>query len=70
MINFKKELIEKRKVLDGNVKIYNSVVRENLDDIKKLFKDSGFKISTERKNNNSLTLQLGTHQYIDEKFKR
>lgn len=62
MINFKKELIEKRKILDEKVLMYNMVINENLEGIKDLFKSSRLLVETEKAQNNSITLKLKKYE--------
>lgn len=62
MINFKKELIEKRKVLDEKVAMYNAVIKENSEGIKDLFKSSCLLVETEKVQNNSISLKLRKYE--------
>jgi Fe-S cluster assembly iron-binding protein IscA len=63
MINFKSELIEKRKISNEKVDLYNSVINENLTSVKELFGLSHLYVRTQEELNGSITLQI--EHYVD-----
>jgi hypothetical protein len=57
MINFKK-LINKRKSENERIELYNSIINENLDNIKNIFKLSHLRISTHNELDGSIALLI------------